>query len=301
MQDGIGKVFISHSSADKDLADRLAADLVSRGIPVWYDKLDLAIGDSVPGVINEGLASAKYFLIILSPEAVSSRWVQEEMNAALMRQVAQGGTFILPILFRDCLIPPLLQHRRYADFRTNYENGLIDLLSLWKKDAETSDKMTGRPLFPWPNPQISEKEFVYLHSTRFDKFFCMGCDLSSKAGDVIERIVETLSLPRNQEIPNLGMKWSFSYGLVYEDNQITLSKALRDVGIQIGSILQLSIRGTYEDLWERELRDMWDGNKMYEIGGALQRDAKLRKLIKQRGLLTTERVREIANSCFAHV
>src|SRR5438876_11769402 len=45
----IGKVFVSHSSSDKVFVDRLVADLAKHGIPVWYDKLDIKLGDSVPG------------------------------------------------------------------------------------------------------------------------------------------------------------------------------------------------------------------------------------------------------------
>ena len=87
-----GKVFISHSSQDKEFVERLVADLATRSIPVWYDKLDLRVGDSVPGSINTGLADAKHFLIVLSPAALDSAWVREELNAGLMKQVSLGGT-----------------------------------------------------------------------------------------------------------------------------------------------------------------------------------------------------------------
>lgn len=80
----IGKVFVSHSSADKSFVDRLIADLAAREIPIWYDKFDLRVGDSVTGGINKGLTSSKYFLIVLSKSAVASRWVTEELNAALI-------------------------------------------------------------------------------------------------------------------------------------------------------------------------------------------------------------------------
>ncbi|MSO49533.1 MAG: TIR domain-containing protein [Acidobacteria bacterium] len=40
----IGKVFVSHASADKPFVDRLVGDLVARSIPVWYDRFDLRIG-----------------------------------------------------------------------------------------------------------------------------------------------------------------------------------------------------------------------------------------------------------------
>ena len=297
----IGKVFISHASADKAFVDRLAADLAARAIPVWYDKFDLRVGDSVTGGINEGLAASKYFLIVLSKSSVASRWVAEELNAAVMEQVARGGTFLLPTLLEDCEVPPLLRHRRYADFRADYARGLADLLGVWGKDQEATSVVNGQPLYPWPDVAASDEDFVYLHSTRFDKFFRMSCDLSRTADAVIEYIVETLRLPWNHDVPQLGMKWSFSYRLIFDEKGIGLSTPLRDAGVSLGSVLKLGINGTYEDVWEKDLKEMWDGTKLYEMGGAMRRDAELRQRIRDRGSLTSGRLRESANACFAHV
>lgn len=43
----LGQVFISHSSQDKPFVEKLVADLSVNAIPVWYDKLDLGVGESV--------------------------------------------------------------------------------------------------------------------------------------------------------------------------------------------------------------------------------------------------------------
>lgn len=297
----IGKVFVSHSSADKPFVDRLVADLAAREVPVWYDKLDIRIGDSVPGSINKGLTDSKYFLIILSKSSVGSRWVQEELNAALMQQVARGGTFILPVLIEDCDVPPLLQHRRYADFRSDYEFGLTDLLGVWGRDRAAAQVIKDKPLYPWPDLDTPEREFVYLHSTRFDKFFRMSCDLSQTASQTIDYIVVTLNLPWGHNVPQLGMKWSFSYRLIFNNKGIGLSTPLRDADVSLGSVLKVGINGTYEDLWEKELSEMWDGTKIYEIGSAMRREAELKESIHIRGALTSQRLRELADACFAHV
>lgn len=297
----IGKVFISHSSSDKSFVDRLVADLALREIPVWYDKFDLRVGDSITGGINEGLAQAKYFLIVLSKSSLLSRWVKEELNAALMQQVSTDGTFLLPVLIEDCEVPPLLHHRRYADFRSDYDHGLGELLSVWGKDREASLIADNKPLYPWPDIDTSSPDFVYLYSTRFDKFFRMDWDLSATANRTIEYIVNTLKLPWNQTVPQLGMKWSFSYKLIFNDQGIGLSKSLHEAGVSSGCVLKIGINGTYEDIWEKELKEMWDGTKMYEMGGALRHEAQLKENIQRRGQLTSTRLREISNACFSHV
>lgn len=297
----LGPVFISHSSQDKPFVERLVGDLSANAIPVWYDKLDLGVGDSVPGRINYGLSKSRYFLIVLSPDAIDSMWVREELNAGLMKQVALGGTFVIPVLYRDCEVPLLLAHRRYADFRNEYTAGLSDLLKVWGKDVQACS-VTGRDeVFPWPDPDQPDDDFVYLHSTRFDKFFRVGCSLSWTANAMLDYLIDSRSLPYHMEQPELGMKWSFSYKLVFKETAVPLSTKLLDAGIALGSVLQLSINGTFEDVFQKELKSMWDGSKMYEITGAMQREQQLKDAIAERGPLTKHRLRDFANRCFPHL
>ena len=295
------KLFISHSSHDKSFVDRLVADLQNNDIPVWYDKLDLRVGDSVTGGINEGLSDSKYFLIVLSRSSVVSRWVTEELNAALMEQVARGGTFVLPALLEDCAVPPLLGHRRYADFRNDYGTGLANLLAVFCQDEKAKSIACRKSLYPWPDIEKIQNEFVYLHSSRFDKLFRMDCDLSNNASYTIDYIVDTLNLPWTSNVPELGMRWSFRYSLIFNDESIDLSTSLRDAGVSEGAVLKLGINGTYSDLWTNELKNMWDGTRMYEIAGAMSRESKLKRNIQDRGSLTADRLRKLANACFEHV
>lgn len=298
----VGKVFVSHASADKPFVDRLVADLAARSIPVWYDKLDLRIGESVPGAINAGLSASKYFAIVLSKASVASEWVGEELNAALMTQVAKGGTFILPLLLEDCAIPPLLAHRKYADFRTDYSKALTELLSLWGKDAAACVAASKTAVHPWPDIEMSDDEFVYLHSTRFDKFFRMSCSLDWTANRTVDYLTETLALPWNIEVNAVGMKWSFSYGLRLDGKSISLDTRLRDAGITVGSVVQIGISGVYEDLYEKELKDAFSSDKVYfETIDRMQREQWLREQVAARRLLTKSKLKEIADSCFSHI
>jgi hypothetical protein len=298
----IGKVFVSHASGDKIFVDHLVADLAAREIPVWYDKLDLRLGESIPGSINAGLAEAKYFAIVLSKASVASKWVQEELNAALMTQVAKGGTFILPLLLEDCTIPPLLAHRRHADFRSDYTSGLTELLSIWGKDAEACAAAGKTAVHPWPDIQMSDEEFVYLHSMRFDKFFRMNCSLDWTANQAIDYLTKTLALPWNIELSAVGMKWSFSYGLRLNGKGISLNTTLREAGAQIGSVVQIRINGTYEDLYEKELKEAFSPDKTYlETIDRRLREQWLREQVAARRHLTGDKLKAIADSCFAHV
>jgi len=120
------KIFISHSAKDKALADRLANDLRAAGLKVWYDSDEINVGDSILEKIEQG-AQSDLMIIILSPEAVASWMVKQELGMFLNEERKRGYSLILPVLYRDCQIPPLLEGRRYADFRENYETGFAEL------------------------------------------------------------------------------------------------------------------------------------------------------------------------------
>lgn len=121
-------VFISYSSADQSFAKKLAHDLDNSGVGVWFDKWEILVGDSIVSKINQGIQKNDFLAVIISPDSISSSWVEKELNAALMRELSERSVVVLPILYRDCDIPPLLIDKRYADFRLNYRSGLNELL-----------------------------------------------------------------------------------------------------------------------------------------------------------------------------
>jgi hypothetical protein len=123
------RLFLSYSTRDRDFAERLVLDLTERGIPVWWDRKELAVGSSLPREIGDAIAASAWFGILLSPEAVASRWVGLELDTALALEVETGGTTVLPLLCRPCDdIPPALRRKSYADFTKSYDDGLAALL-----------------------------------------------------------------------------------------------------------------------------------------------------------------------------
>lgn len=58
---------------------------------------------------------------------MASEWVKAELSAAWCRQMSSRKIVVLPILYQDCEIPFLLEDRKYADFRTSYDEGFMAL------------------------------------------------------------------------------------------------------------------------------------------------------------------------------
>lgn len=108
--------FISYFSGDKGFVSRLERDLRLREIQIWRDDNEIEIGDSLTDKIQQGLTDSYSFIIVLSAEALSRPWVKEELRAAYAMRL--GGEFkILPVLHKECDIPPFLMDYKFADFR----------------------------------------------------------------------------------------------------------------------------------------------------------------------------------------
>ncbi len=123
----MAKIFISHSSKDKDFVRQLARDLADLGHSTWLDEEQITVGDSITSAIQDGLADARYVVVVLSKHAVQSGWVEREWQAKYWSEITTRRKQILPVLVDDCDIPTLLEDRLYADFRGRYAIGLVKL------------------------------------------------------------------------------------------------------------------------------------------------------------------------------
>ncbi|MFT3890636.1 MAG: TIR domain-containing protein [Anaerolineales bacterium] len=77
----MGHVFVSYSHKDTKYAHRLAEHLQQIGIDVWIDER-LDYGSQWPNEIQKQLDSSDAFIIIMSPRAFASEWVQSELQRA---------------------------------------------------------------------------------------------------------------------------------------------------------------------------------------------------------------------------
>jgi len=75
-------VFISHSTADKIVAEKICEVLEKRGIACWIAPRDVPIGVSWPASIVHAIEQAKAFLLVLTADANASPYVVTEVNFA---------------------------------------------------------------------------------------------------------------------------------------------------------------------------------------------------------------------------
>lgn len=108
------RIFVSHSSVDDAFNTRLVRDLRSiagDNNMVWNDPMGgLQSNASWWSSIKKELSARPIFIVILSPNAIASKVVNEELHLAWSLMNAQGyPTRIIPILYRQCDIPDVLK------------------------------------------------------------------------------------------------------------------------------------------------------------------------------------------------
>ncbi len=94
-------VFLSHASEDKeDIARPLKEALEARGLTVWFDEIQIKVGQSIRQEIEKGITHARFGVVILSPEFFAKQWTQAELDALFSKKMSSGENMILPIWHR---------------------------------------------------------------------------------------------------------------------------------------------------------------------------------------------------------
>ncbi len=116
-------VFVSYSRKDYHIASQLVNDLIDHNLTVWFDDTDIAIGDRIRDSINNGIRNSSIVLIIISINSLKSRWVLNELDAAMIREILEGKTVVYPILIGKVQIDDLpedIRGKSFIDLRYNF-------------------------------------------------------------------------------------------------------------------------------------------------------------------------------------
>jgi hypothetical protein len=82
------KVFLSHSTKDKQFVQTLAAELEAEKIEPWLCEVDIELGDNFVARIEEGLCDADLTVLFWSPEAARSAWTRLEWTSVTAREIS---------------------------------------------------------------------------------------------------------------------------------------------------------------------------------------------------------------------
>ena len=126
------EVFLSHSSRDRTFVGKLVDVLRRHGIPVWYSETNVRGAQQWHDEIGAALRRCDWFVLVLSPHSVESKWVKRELLYSLQQDRFAGR--IAPLLYQRCSPDDLswtLSQMQTVDFTTSFDDGRRDLLRIW--------------------------------------------------------------------------------------------------------------------------------------------------------------------------
>lgn len=96
------RVFLSHSSKDKDFIHRLAEDLRKCQVEYWLDTEEIRDGRSWLKVIFEdGIPTCDVVIVYLTESSIISKMVAKELDAALIVQLSEKEIVLLPYISKS--------------------------------------------------------------------------------------------------------------------------------------------------------------------------------------------------------
>ena len=136
--------FISYAHRDGgEWVHVLAGNLERLGVRCFLDDWEIGPGDVPVHGMDRGLAESRHGVLVVTPAAMASGWVQQEY-AALLRNAVEHQRRLVPVLFLDAEMPPLLASFAWIDFR-NVEGGEYEA-NVRRLADELQGKRPERPL-----------------------------------------------------------------------------------------------------------------------------------------------------------
>ena len=102
--------FLSHSSANRELAAELERDLEAAGLSVWLDDSEIRLGVLLADELRESIQNSRAFVLLWSEPASRSRWVISEILTAFHLE-----RFIVPCKVDDTESPYFLGRSIFID------------------------------------------------------------------------------------------------------------------------------------------------------------------------------------------
>lgn len=122
------RYFISHSTEDDAIADRVFSALIKVGVDAWVDHINkINYGENWQKAIDDAIALCDGGIVLLSPASAISRWCNIEINEIIERKLPLIPVIVHPVAREQ--IPLILRSTiQRADLSKDFERGLSELV-----------------------------------------------------------------------------------------------------------------------------------------------------------------------------
>jgi hypothetical protein len=132
------RIFISHSSLDKEFAHSVANELRKPAMAPWIDRQEIVAGDDIIDRLGEGLRSMDVLLFLISRASLESGWANLELKYAIRREISEKRVLVMPFIIDDTPLvelPWFLAHK--SVLRTTKDAaGAADITSAIRRALE---------------------------------------------------------------------------------------------------------------------------------------------------------------------
>jgi hypothetical protein len=149
--------FVSYAREDRDIALRLTEDLRTAGIDVWIDQRDIRAGEQWDQAVERALEQSPTMLVILSPDAVQSHSVMDEVSYALEERKR-----VVPVLHRPCKIPLRMRRLQYVELTPAYDDALSRLVTALQSGSAPAVVDPARTPAPTPTRRPGLRAAVFF-------------------------------------------------------------------------------------------------------------------------------------------
>ncbi len=132
----MARIFVSYSRKNKDFCRQLTAELQKRDIDFWVDWEGIPPTVDWMKEIEKGIEEADTFMVIVSPDWISSKVCLDELNLAV-----KNGKRLIPVVPCDIVwneVPPALAHLNFIFFTEafDFNQQLKELLTALDTDYD---------------------------------------------------------------------------------------------------------------------------------------------------------------------
>ncbi len=133
------EVFLSHSSRDHRIAQHIVAVLTRHGINVWFAPRNIRGAQQWHDEIGGALRRCNWFVVLLSPHSVKSKWVKRELLYALQDDRYENHILCLRIAPCDhAQLSWTLGAFQHIDFSLDFETACREMLRVWGLGYQSS-------------------------------------------------------------------------------------------------------------------------------------------------------------------
>lgn len=127
--------FLSYSHHDTEIMRRVRTNLIEAGLNIWSDENLVPGTASWKNTIEEAIQNTMTLIVLLSPAAKHSDWIEKEVEYAQACNVT-----IIPVLVRGVdeisAVPFELINVQRLDFRHNFDAGIQRLIDAVKSEGD---------------------------------------------------------------------------------------------------------------------------------------------------------------------